>query len=240
MGRWIKDNWWVAIGGTVAAMTVVLGFLEWQDDRTVGSALWGGAIATLGLVALGGVVVRRRPGRRAVGDLMIAGGQLPWIPFFWTVVPPILALVVMVAAFVDISDASTTGNDTVDGAVADGTARVTVGLLVALVVGVTAAVVIADPGFALTVPTPLALLVLVHLGLGRRLAGTPLVHAGGVLLVTPLLWFFTIVVIGTMQDGYAVDGAYELVVEWAAVTMLVVGAGLVVEGVRRGRPARPA
>ena len=240
MGRWIKDNWWVALGGLNAALATMLGVGLPFEDRTLGSVIGGVVIASLGIVGLVGVFVRRRPRRRQAGDLMIGAAQLPWIPFFWAIVPPIIALTVMVAAFIDLSDASSSGHGTAGTAPPSGSSWATMGLLVALVLTVAAAVVVGDPAFALAVPMPLALSLLVHLALGSRLAATPLLRGGAVLLTTPLLWFFSIVLIGALEDGYRVDGAYGVVVEVIAVSMLAVGIGLVVTSVRRGRPARPA
>lgn len=245
MGRWIKDNWWVALGGIMATLTTVLGIGLPFEDQTLGAAIGGTVIALLGLTGLAGLVVRRRPGRRTAGDVMIAGGQLPWIPFFWTVVPPILALTVIVAAFVDISDASSTGNDSVQrpaGGGRGGRARsVTLALVVVLVLAVGAAIVMGSVQLALGLVVPIASALLVHLVAVRRFAGRPLLHGGVVLLLTPMLSLVAagLIELASGPDEYTLAEGWQYVGDSVGLAMLLIGLGLLLAGVRRGRKARP-
>lgn len=241
MGRWIKDNWWVVLGGLTSAMATALGVMLPFEDGTVGSLLGGIVIALLGMTGLAGIFVRRRPGRRVSGDLMVAAGQLPWIPFFWMVVPPIVALTVIVAAFIDISDANATGTTTVDDAGA-GARTVTFGLMVALVLAVGAAAVAGSAQLALGLVVPLAAALLVHLVAVRRFAGQALMHAGVVLLLTPMISLTAngLIVIASGPDEYELSEGWEYLVESIGLAMLVTGLGLTIAGVRRGRQARPA
>jgi hypothetical protein len=241
MGRWIKDNWWVVLGGLNATFTTVLGIGLPFEDRTLGSLIGGVVIAALGVSALAGIVVRRRPGRRSAGDLMIAGGQLPWLPFFWTVVPPIVALVVIIAAFIDLSDASATGNDSGRTSGGDrGVGRVSIGLMATLVAAAVVAVVHGSPQVALGLVLPLTVALLVHLVATRRLPGRPVLHAGVVLLLTPMLSLVAAGLIGLYEDGYVLDQPWSTISEVVGLVMLLSGLVLVVGGLRQGRQARPA
>lgn len=111
MGHWIRHNWWVALAAVLGGLHTALGIALPFEDRTVGAAIGGAVIATLGLGMLAGIWVRRR--RRRLGDMLIAVGTLPAFPFFWTVVLPLLGLAVFFPAVRDAVDAATTGEDVV-------------------------------------------------------------------------------------------------------------------------------
>ena len=194
MGRWLRNNWWMAIAAVLGAMLVAMGVLLPFEDRTTGALVGGIVIALFGGSLLGGIVVRRR--NRRVGAVMMAVGTLPTFPFFWTIVLPILGLAVFIPALLDASDASVQGTTAISHAEATSD-RVLVlagGVLVAaivasLVVGSqTAAAALCSPPLAviaarlvqrrLTMPSRLA-----EAGLLLFLTGT--IHA--VLLVVVVL-----------------------------------------------------
>jgi hypothetical protein len=108
MGRWIKDNWWLALAGVLGAMLTVLGIGLPFEDRTVGAAIGGVVIAALGIGMLVGIRLRRR--NRRVGSTLIAVGTLPTFPFFWTIFLPILGLAVLIPALRDATDVADRGD----------------------------------------------------------------------------------------------------------------------------------
>lgn len=108
MGQWIKDNWWLAIAGLLGTMLTALGIMLPFEDRTVGAAIGGVAIAALGVGMLVGIRLRRR--NRRVGSMLIAVGTLPTFPFFWTIFLPLLGLAVFIPALLDAADATAQGD----------------------------------------------------------------------------------------------------------------------------------
>ncbi|WP_238445365.1 hypothetical protein [Salsipaludibacter albus] len=108
MGRWTRDNWWLVLAALAGTALLFIGVGLPLEDRTLGAVLGGIVHAVAGLAMLAGIAVRRRPGRRALGDLMIGVSALPLAAWFWTIVAPLLALAVMIPAFRDAADAGTT------------------------------------------------------------------------------------------------------------------------------------
>jgi hypothetical protein len=108
MGRWIRDNWWVALAAVLGVLVTALGVALPFEDRTVGAVLGGIVITLFGIGMLAGIVIRRR--NRRIGGMLIAVGTLPTFPFFWTVVLPLLGLAVMIPALMDAADATATGH----------------------------------------------------------------------------------------------------------------------------------
>jgi len=107
MGRNLARNWWLVVAVLTGVVEVFFGIALAVQDRDPG-AWFGGAVFVLaGLVVLAGVAWRRRA--RIAGDLVVAGGVLPLLPFWWMVVPSLLALVVLVAAVLDAADARSLG-----------------------------------------------------------------------------------------------------------------------------------
>jgi hypothetical protein len=103
----LARNWWVALAVLAGIGEVLFGIALALQDRNAGAYAGGAVIATAGLVVLGGVAWRRRS--RIVGDLLIAVGVLPLLPFWWMVAPTLLALVVLIAATLDAADARSLG-----------------------------------------------------------------------------------------------------------------------------------
>lgn len=100
---WLRRNWWVVLAVLVGAFELAMGVDQLVDepkrDNVLALAAFGGFAS---LVIVGAWL---RPRRRVAGDIMIAIGVLPMLPFVWMVVPPVVALIVVVAALVDVADA---------------------------------------------------------------------------------------------------------------------------------------
>ncbi len=249
MGRWIKDNWWIALAGLVGVFLVVFGIGLPLEDRTLGSWIGGGVHVALGLTMLAGIGVRRT--RRKRGDVMIAVGTMAMMPWLWTIVLPVLGLLVLVPALIDLSDASAAGGDTEAGAVDDRTRPTPpapsgpdrllpaiVGLLTAAVV---AAAVIAQPTPAVVlVAAPLSLLV-AHL-LMRRLNASATTRVGATLVATNFVYGPVLMLAGLIgQDSLDLGGTWGTVVNYLVGDIGVAGLGLLVAGfIASRRQARPA
>jgi hypothetical protein len=239
MGRWMKDNWWVALAVPVGAMTIALGLTTALDDGTTGELAAGALITVLGLTTLTGVWLRRT--RRVRGDVMIAVGTLPLFPFFWTIVLPVLGLLVLIPATLDAADASAAG------ASAPGEERRTIGrataTLVSLVTAATfASLVIGRADVAFTLVSPVLSTLIAHLAL-HRARSTTLARLGLTAFVAGLIHMGVLAVVVILGDDGIValaDGPASV----ATAVMAVAGAGgLVVFAIAsvtsRGQ-ARPA
>jgi hypothetical protein len=104
----LRRNWWLVLAAVHALLEIALGIaigVALEPDRSVnpGSVAGGIAIAAGGVLVLAGIAVRRR--RRFAGDVMIAAGALPAMPFFWLILPLVTGLVVVAAAAVDAAEA---------------------------------------------------------------------------------------------------------------------------------------
>jgi hypothetical protein len=97
----LRRNWWLVLAAIHALVELLLG-IGIALDGNPGSIAGGAAIAGGGVLILTGIAVRRR--RRVAGDVMIAIGALPAMPFFWLVLPSLLGLVVVGAAAVDAAE----------------------------------------------------------------------------------------------------------------------------------------
>jgi hypothetical protein len=223
MGRWLKDNWWVALAVPVGAMTVALGLTTAFDDGTTGEFAAGAMITALGLTMLSGVWLRRT--RRVRGDVMIAVGTLPLFAVLWAIVLPVVGLLVLIPAVLDAADASAAG------ARAPGDERRTIGRATATLVGlVTAAtfasLVIGRPEVAFSLVSPVLSILVAHLAL-HRARSTTLSRLGLTAFVAGLNHMVLLAVVGILGD----DGIVALTDGPAAVAtavMAVAGAGGVV------------
>ncbi len=246
MGRWMKDNWWVALavvtGLFVTAMGVGLPF----EDRTTGALVGGIVIALLGLTMLAGVVVRRR--RRVRGDLMIAVGTLPLYPFLWTIVFPLVGLAVLIPAVLDAADARALGSGDAERPVgADEPGRagrdpVALVLLALSAVAVAAAVAIGEQEAAFALVSPPVSLLVAHL-LFRRGRFATTVRVGLTALVASVIHGVVSVAMLLAGDPGIVDtsggpsyaaNSFMGAVGFAGLVLLVVGL------VRSRDQARPA
>jgi hypothetical protein len=109
MSETLRRNWWQILAALYAAVEIIMGIgvavgagAGIEDRPGPGSIAGGSAIALGGLVIIAGLVLRRR--RRVAGDVLIAVGSVPALPFFWMIVPPVLGLVVITAAAVDAAE----------------------------------------------------------------------------------------------------------------------------------------
>lgn len=185
MGRWIKNNWWLAIAGPLGALEIVLGVGMPFEERTVGSIIGGVLIAALGAAMLAGIAVRRR--RRRTGDLMIAAGTLPLYPFMWTVVLPIAGLLVAIPALLDAADAAAAGPPEGSRAPRRGPDAATIPLIMVLAAVVTAAVVVGEAATAVGLVAPALAALLAHLLLRGRLSAPVAARVGMTAFVTAIL-----------------------------------------------------
>lgn len=242
MGRWLKDNWWIALGGLVGVFLIVLGVSLPFEDRTIGAWIGGAVHAALGLTMLAGIRLRRA--RRRRGDVMIAGGTLALMPWVWTIVLPVVGLLVLVPALLDAADADATGDDAsartpVDPARGgDPWTRVFVGILVAAVVA--AAVIGQETPAVVLVAAPLSLLI-AHLLL-RRMRTSTAIRLGATLVASDFI--NGIVVMGAVVatgDGLDLGGTWGNAVNAGLGSIGLIGLVLLVVGwVASRRDARPA
>lgn len=248
MGRWMKDNWWVALAVVAGLLVTTMGVGLPVEDGTTGALVGGIVIALLGLTMLAGVVVRRR--HRVPGDLMIAVGTLPLYWLLWTIVLPLVGLLIMIPAVTDAADSLAVGR--VDEppppsgdhgppppAMRD---QVVVALLAATAVAIVAALAVGeqDVAFALVAP-PVAILV-AHL-LVRRARLATLARVGLTGVVASLLHgIATVAMLLGGDPGVVGTGTGPSVVSDTVMGAVgVVGLVLVVVGFVTSRDrARPA
>lgn len=168
MGQWIKDNWWVALAGVVGVMFTAAGVMyPFEGEVEGGLPWWGGMLVMLGfgVLMLGGVWQRRR--RRVAGDVMIAVATLPLFPLFWTVILPVLGLLILLPAVIDAADARATGAPNGAGASPAGRDQTTVMLLAVTGAAVVASLVIGKAGWAFALVAPPIAVTAAHLVLRR-------------------------------------------------------------------------
>ena len=103
----LARTWWLALAVLAGLGQAVLGVMIALHERNPGAYAGGAVVSAAGLVVLAGVGLRRRS--RLVGDLLVAVGVLPLLPFFWLVAPTLLALVVLIAAAIDAAEARSLG-----------------------------------------------------------------------------------------------------------------------------------
>jgi len=120
------------------------------------------------LLILGGIAVRRRRSRIA-GDLMIAVGAMPMMPWLWIIPLPVAGLTVIVAATVDAAEARSLGRRS---APPGGVERLLLGAAAALAAAIVAYLVIGTPLLIALAAAPVLLGLVIYLGLrqGRRVA----------------------------------------------------------------------
>ncbi|AXV08187.1 hypothetical protein DVS28_a3514 [Euzebya pacifica] len=237
--RMVKTYWWLALAVVVGLLEVALGVALPLEEQNTGALIGGIVIAGLGLVSIAGIAVRRR--RVVLGDLLIAGGALPVMPWLWTIVLPVLGLAVIVAALVDAANhAAVAAPDTTANPIGrDAFVLPMVGTVVACVL---AAVVIGDGATAVWLVTPPVALLVSWVALRHRVHGSPLMLTGLVLISASV--GSTVIAVASSWlpvDIYEDQGFLDVFVQLLVVAALVVGVVLVGVGLRRGRDrARPA
>lgn len=242
MGRWIKDNWWLALGALLGALEVILGVGMAVTDESTGSVTAGVIIALLGMAILAGIAVRRR--RRRGGDLLMIAGTLPAYPFVWTIVLPVLGVLVAAPAMLDAADASAVGPAAPAPQRASGSDTPTSVLLGALVVAVAVSSLIREQAATVSLLSPAFGVLGAHLLLRQRIGGSILARVGMTAFVASLLTgallMVGIIVTGIDDGESPITGLPQVV----GATVLAAGpVGLVafVVGTRRSRDrARPA
>jgi len=159
--RTLARNWWLILAALVGLFEVGFGVAIPLEEGTSFDTVGGGAIlAAAGLLVLGGIAVRRQRSR-ITGDIMIAVGAVPTLPWLWMILPPLLGLPVILAAVFDVAEARSLGERGTPLGVRER-------LLVAGVVLVAAALVptllVAGP----LIVVPILLGLVIYLGLRQR------------------------------------------------------------------------
>ena len=165
--RTLARNWWLVLAALVGLFEVAFGVAIPLHDGVNFDTVGGGAIvATAGLLVLGGLAVRQRRSR-VVGNLMIAVGAMPMMPWLWIIPLPLAGLTVIVAATVDAAEARSLGQRPTPTRPGD---RVVLGIAAALVAVLVAPLVIGTPFWSAFAVAPVLLGLIIYLGLrqGRR------------------------------------------------------------------------
>jgi hypothetical protein len=163
--RTLARNWWLILAALVGSFEVAFGVAIPLEEGATFDTVGGGAlIATAGLLVLGGIAVRRRRSRVA-GDIMIAVGALPMMPWLWIIPLPLAGLTVIVAATVDAAEARSLSQGHTPTRPGD---RMLLGIAAALA----APLVIGTPIWSAFAVAPVLLGLVVYLGLrqSRRAA----------------------------------------------------------------------
>jgi hypothetical protein len=162
--RNLARTWWLVLAGLVGIVEVAFGIgiplTEGASFDTVGG---GALVATAGMLVLGGIAQRRRS--RVAGDIMIAVGALPTVPFFWMILPPLAGLTVIVASAFDAAEARSLGER---GTPLVAGERLVLGGIVIVAAGLVAAVVIGMPIPGTLIVAPVLLALVIYLGLRQR------------------------------------------------------------------------
>ena len=189
MGQWIKENWWVALAIPIGLMNTAAGIAApFESEPWEGSLPWWittPSMLTFGFLLLGGAWVRRR--RRVAGDVMIAIGAVSVIPMFWTIILPILGVLIVVAALLDAVDASSVGDRDRSGTTRRSMDPILALLMAGLVAAGVASYLASDANVAAILVVPLVTATIAHIGAKRWAGGRPRMHAALALAGTPLL-----------------------------------------------------
>jgi MYXO-CTERM domain-containing protein len=167
MLRTLARNWWLILAALVGLFEIAFGVAIPLEEGATFDTVGGGAIiATAGLLVLGGIAVRRRRSRVA-GDVMIAVGALPMMPWIWIIPLPVAGLTVIVAATVDAAEARSLGQGHTPTRPGD---RVLLGVAAGLAAVLVAPLVIGVPFWSAFAVAPVLLGLVVYRGLRRRAA----------------------------------------------------------------------
>ena len=163
--RTLARNWWLVLAGLVGIVEVAFGVAIPIEEGASFDTVGGGAlVATAGLLLLGGIAVRRRRSRVA-GDIMIAVGALPMIPWLWIIPLPLAGLTVIVASAFDSAEARSLGER---GTPLPAAERLVLGGVVIVAAGLVAAVVIGMPIPGTLIAAPVLLGLVIYLGLRQQ------------------------------------------------------------------------
>ncbi|MEX2392941.1 MAG: hypothetical protein WD826_00535, partial [Actinomycetota bacterium] len=90
-------RWWWAIAGLLGTVELFVGVGQLIDDPKKENAFALVIIGGFAALTFGGMFMRNR----SAGNWMIATGALPMLPSIWMIVPPFLAMIVIVMALSD-------------------------------------------------------------------------------------------------------------------------------------------
>ena len=162
--RTLARNWWLVLAALVGLFEVAFGVAMPLEEGGHAESIAGGAlIATAGLLVLGGIAVRQRRSRVA-GDVMLAVGAMPMLPWLWIIPLPVAGLTVIVAATVDTAEARSVGRRS---APLGGAERLLLRTAAALAAAIVAYLVIGTPLLIAFAAAPVLVGLVVHLGLRR-------------------------------------------------------------------------
>jgi len=91
----LVQAWWAPLAGLLGAAMIVLGIGTIFEAHNWGGRIVGSAV----LLAFGGAMLlglMRRPFGREAGNAMILMATIPAFPFFWIIVPTVVAIVIWV------------------------------------------------------------------------------------------------------------------------------------------------
>lgn len=225
MGRWMAENWWLAIAGVLGVLLTALGVLLPFEDRTVGAAVGGVVIAALGIGMLVGIRLRRR--NRRIGSMLIAVGTLPTFPFFWTIVLPLLGLAVFIPALLDTADATAQGDvGTRPTAQGDRRDQVMLAALGVLGVAIVASIVISSQTAAAALCAPPLALVIARVAQRRLPMPNRMARIGLTMFLTGAVHAALLAIVVVGADS-SVDLGEPIAVATGAVTGAVGAIGLI-------------
>lgn len=170
MWSFMRQTWWRALAVLIGAIEVGTGVAA-PFEEPPGALLVAMVVAGAGMLALTGVAVRRR--RPVRGDLMIAVGVLPVVPWYWTYVFPIAGVTVIAAALVDAADAVASDADAEPPA-----ADPVRGVLVAALIAAIGGGVVINSADAVVLVSPVLATLVTHAIVRRRTDVTPTARAG--------------------------------------------------------------
>ncbi len=232
MWSWTRRTWWQALAVLLGGLEVGTGVSTPFEDPTTGGLTAGVITAAAGLLVLVGVAVRR--GRRAHGDVMIAVGVLPVVPWYWTYVFPITGVIVVAAALVDAADAQPSRT----AALPRADDRVRVVLVAALIVALAAGVVIGSASRAVVLIAPVLAALVVHAVVRRRSDLAAAARAGLLMAGVGVgNGVFTVVVVALSAANETVL-ATDAVAAAAVISALAIAVGVTLLVVARRTPTR--
>ena len=91
MSHVLRQAWWAPVAALLVVGQVVIAAIFIGDENAAAGITIG-----LGGALLVGVGLWKRPDARVLGDVLLVAGSLVALIWFWTVVVPLLALLVLV------------------------------------------------------------------------------------------------------------------------------------------------
>lgn len=178
----LRRTWWQALAVLVAGIEIGTGVYAPFEDPP-GTAVDSVVLTTAGVAILVGLVVRRR--RQGRGDLMVAVGVLPVVPWYWTYVFPIAAVAVLSATLVDAADARSSSEATAatpPGTPPQAADHVRSLLIAAVTAALVGGVAVGSASATVVLVSPLVALLIAHALVRGRTDLTPPARAGLILV----------------------------------------------------------